>query len=103
LSDPSRAHRRLNVLERELAEARTQYLDDPARREPAAWREVGGLIGTKRPNDHDRADTLLVDPRDLADTSGRAPDAEGRIREIRRRHGNKPGLPKRLDQEQLGK
>jgi hypothetical protein len=52
--------------DRELAEARTQYLDELARREPASWLEVEQLIATKRPKDYDRAVALLVDLRELA-------------------------------------
>jgi hypothetical protein len=98
-----RAARERARREREQAEARTRYLDDLARREPESWREVEALIGTKRPNDYDRAVTLLVDLRDLAGRSGRAPEAEARIRELRRRHGNKPSLLKRFDAKKLGK
>lgn len=89
--------------DREQAEARTQYLDDLARREPAAWREVEELIATKRPKDYDRAVALLVDLRDLAERLGRAPDTEARIRELRQRHGSKPSLLKRFDAKKLGK
>lgn len=89
--------------EREQAAARAKYLDELARREPATWREIEVLITTKRPNDYDRAVTLLVDLRDLAGRSGRAEEAEARIQELRQRHSNKPSLLKRLDNKRLGK
>src|SRR5262249_39053648 len=89
--------------EREQAEARAQYLDQLAGREPAAWREVEQLIATKRPNDYDRAVTLLVDLRDLADRSGRTEEAANRTREIRQRHKNKPSLLQRFDKKNLGR
>ena len=89
--------------EREQAESRVKYLDDLGRRESATWREVEQLIDTKRPNDYDRAATLLVDLRDLATRSGRAAEAEARIEEIRKRHSNKPSLLKRFDGKRLGK
>jgi hypothetical protein len=90
-------------LEREKAEARANYLDELARRESPTWREVDDLIATKRPKEYDRAITLLVDLRDLASRSDRAEEAEARIRELRRRHSNKPALLKRFDQEKLGR
>jgi hypothetical protein len=89
--------------EREQAEARAQHLDQLARREPAAWREVEQLIAMKRPNDYDRAVTLLVDLRDLADRSGRTEETANRIRELRQRHANKPSLLARFDKENLGR
>ncbi len=89
--------------EREQAAARAKDLDELARREPATWREIEVLITTKRPNDYDRAVTLLVDLRDLAGRSGRAEEAEARIQELRQRHNNKPSLLKRLDNKRLGK
>jgi len=89
--------------EREQAESRARYLDDLGHREPATWREVEELIATKRPNDYDRAVTLLVDLRDLAGLSGRAAEAEARIRELRQRHKNKSSLLKRFENKTLGK
>jgi hypothetical protein len=89
--------------EREQAAARAHSLDQLARREPAAWNEVEQLITTKRPNDYDRAVGLLVDLRDLADRSGRAEEAEKRIRDIRQRHTNKPSLLRRFDARKLGR
>ena len=88
--------------ERERAEARAKHLDQLARREPETWREVEQLIATKRPKDYDQAVTLLVDLRDLADRSGRAAEAAGRIRDLRQRHANKPSLLKRFDGKKLG-
>ena len=89
--------------EREQAEARAKYLDGLARREPATWREVEGLIATKRPKDYDRAVTLLVDLRELAERSGRITEADAQILELRQRHSNKPSLLKRFDDKKLGK
>ncbi len=89
-------------LDRERAAARVKHLEALARREPAAWREVGELIAAKRPKDYDQAVGLLVDLREIAHRSGRAEAAEARIREIRRSHAGKPGLLKRLDREKLG-
>src|SRR5207244_1261999 len=87
-----RSARERERLAREKAKARAKALDDLARREPAAWREVDDLIATKRPNDYDRAVTLLVDLRELAERSGRRADAEERIRDLRLRHKSKSSL-----------
>jgi hypothetical protein len=89
--------------EREQAEARAKALDALARREPAAWREVEELIAMKRPHDYDRAVTLLVDLRDLAERSGRVTEAESQIRDLRYRHRNKPSFLSRLDAKNLGR
>ena len=84
------------------ARERAQYLDQLALREPDRWREVGQLIATRRPKDHDLALSLLVDLRDLADRSGRTEEAAKRIRELRQRLVNKPSLLKRFE-EKLGR
>ncbi len=98
-----RAAKERAVRDREQAAARAKDLDDLARREPAAWREVEALIATKRPKDYDRAVELLVDLRDLAGRSGRTAEAEARILGLRQRHSNKPSLLKRFDTKRLGK
>ncbi len=89
--------------EREQAESRAKYLDDLGRREPATWREVDELIATKRPNDYDRAITLLVDLRDLAERSGRTAEADARIRALRQQHRSKTSLLRRFNDKRLGK
>ena len=88
--------------EREHAEARAQYLDQLARREPETWRQVDQLIAATRPKEYDRAVSLLADLRDLANRSGRTEEAAKRIRELRQRHTNKPSLLKRFEKT-LGK
>jgi hypothetical protein len=84
------------------ARERAQYLDQLALREPDRWHEVGQLIATRRPKDHDLALSLLVDLRDLADRSGRTEEAARRIRELRQRLVNRPSLLNRFD-EKLGR
>jgi hypothetical protein len=97
------AARERALREREQAEARARYLDQLAHREPATWREVEQLIAMKRANDYDRAVSLLVDLRDLADRSGRTEEAAKRTRELRQQHANKPSLLKRFDEKKLGR
>jgi hypothetical protein len=88
--------------EREEAVARSRALDALAGREAEAWREVNDLIATKRPDDYDRAVSLLLDLKDLAVRSGRKADAVARIRDLRERHRNKPSLIKRFNDRNLG-
>ena len=90
-------------LDRERAEARGKYLDDLARRESATWHEAEALIASKLAKNYDRAVTLLVDLRDLAQRSNRLAEAEARIRKLRQQHGNKPSLMQRFDSKNLGK
>jgi hypothetical protein len=88
--------------ERQEAVARSRALDALAGREAEAWREVNDLIATKRPDDYDRAVSLLLDLKDLAVRSGRKADAVARIRDLRERHRNKPSLIKRFNDRNLG-
>jgi hypothetical protein len=99
--EAERAGRERDRRDREQAEARSRYLYNLSEREPAAWREVENLIATKRPKDYDIAVGLLADLRDLAGLSGRTAEAEARIKDLRRRHGNKPSLLKRLEDRKL--
>jgi hypothetical protein len=88
--------------EKEQADARSKHLDALALREPKAWKQAEDLIATKKSKDYDEAVALLVDLRDLAARSGRAAEAESRIRDLRRLHANKPSLIRRLDEKKLG-
>jgi hypothetical protein len=102
IKEKERAARERARRDREQAEARAKSLDELARRESTAWREVESLIATKRPGEYDRAVTMLVDLRDLAARSGRTAEAESRIQEVRRRNRNKPSLMKLFDKHRLG-
>ena len=80
----------------EAAAERDRYLDDLAKREPAAWKKVGGLIATKKPADYDQAVELLEDLRDLGIQRGRAADVLSRIQLLREEHAKKPSFLERL-------
>jgi hypothetical protein len=43
-----------------------RYLDQPAKREGAVWKQVSAYIGKRQPRDYDRAVLLLIDLHDLA-------------------------------------
>jgi hypothetical protein len=101
-SEAELARKEKDRREREQAEALTKRLDDLARREPAAWREVEELIGLKQAKEYDRAVALLVDLRELAQRSGRLAEVEQRIQELRQRHRSKSSLMNRLNSQRLG-
>jgi hypothetical protein len=83
------------------AEARSKYLDELTGRENEIWSEVETLIATKLPKSYDRAVTLLVDLRDLAQRSGTQTDFERRAGELRERHRAKSSLLKRFQKVKL--
>ncbi|QEH38400.1 hypothetical protein OJF2_70010 [Aquisphaera giovannonii] len=89
-------------LDRERAEARARHLDELAKREPAAWKQVEELIAASKPKEYDEAVQLLVDLRDLAARSGRTDEALARIREIRERNTRRSSLMKKFDGRKLG-
>jgi hypothetical protein len=87
--------------QKELAEARSKYLDELAGKETATWREIDELIATKQPRSYDRAVALLVDLRELAQRSATQAAFEARVRDLRERHRSKPSLQQRLTQRKL--
>ncbi len=87
--------------EREAASARSKYLDDLARKEPAVWKEIDGLIATKQPASYDRAVGLLVDLRDLAAKESRESNFLGRLDLLRTEHARKPSFISKLQRAGL--
>jgi len=85
----------------EAAKARQKHLDDLARREPHAWQEAESLIQTRQPNKYDAAVQLLRDLRDLAEREGKMAEATVRLGALRRMHGSKPSLLRRLNEAKL--
>jgi hypothetical protein len=86
--------------QRKAAE-RTKHLDALEKREEAAWTGLDNLIGTKRPNDYDRAVVLLVDLRDVALRGGRGESFQSNVRGIIKRHANKSSFLGRLKEAKL--
>ncbi len=82
--------------ETEAALARSKYLGDLARREPAVWKEIQSLIATKQPAGYDRAVDLLVDLRDVATTQGRESNFQTRLDSLQTEHTRKPSLIAKL-------
>ena len=82
--------------EREKRGARERYLEDLARREEDAWRQIDTLIATKQPARYDEAVKLLCDLRDLAVRRGRADGVESQLRRLCEMHAKKPSFLDRL-------
>jgi hypothetical protein len=101
-AEAARAAARRKQREREAAEARSQYLEDLARKEPAVWTEIENLISTKQPASYDRAVGLLVDLRDLATASGDDTRFHEQLRALRVKHDRKPSLLAKIKGAGLG-
>jgi len=82
--------------EKEEREARERYLNDLAKREAEAWREVDVLIATKQPVRYDQAVKLLCDLREIAQHRGSADEVEARLRRLCEEHARKPSFLERL-------
>jgi len=82
--------------EQQMALARSKYLGDLARKEPAVWKEIDSLIATKQPASYDRAVGLLVDLRDAAAVHGRESSFLARLDVLRTEHARKPSLISKL-------
>jgi hypothetical protein len=88
--------------EAESAAARSKYLGELIRKEPAVWREIANLIATKHPASYDRAVGLLVDLRDAVAAYGGDASFLTRLRALRREHERKPSLLARIEGAGLG-
>ena len=81
--------------QRKAAE-RAQYLDALEKREEESWGQLENLVGTKRPNDYDRAVVLLTDLRDVAERKGCSPAFQQRVRGLAELHATKSSFLRRL-------
>jgi hypothetical protein len=88
--------------EAERAAARSKYLGELVRREPAVWSEIANLIATKQPASYDRAVGLLVDLRDAVAAHGGDASFLTRLRALRWEHERKPSLLARIERAGLG-
>jgi hypothetical protein len=86
---------------KEAAREREAYLTSMIGQEGSLWHRAEVLVGTKKPNDYDRAVKILVDLRDLAIREGEAADFDTRVLELRLRHSSKPSFIQRLDKARL--
>jgi hypothetical protein len=80
---------------------RAKHLDALEKRETESWAQLDPLVATKRPNDYDRAVTLLADLREVAVRKGGSAVFEERCRELRARHSAKPSFLRRLKEAGL--
>jgi len=85
------AHRK-----RQEAEARAAYLDTLVPKKEQIWQQVGALLGTRRPTDHDEAVRLLVDLRDLSARWQTQPAFAARFGALRARNVRRSGLMERF-------
>jgi hypothetical protein len=90
------------AIEREQKEAAdaiiwARHLSRLGAREDDAWREVEGLIGSRRPTAYDQAVAILRDLGEIAGTKGRSTTFRGLIEHLRARHGGKGTFLARLD------
>lgn len=76
---------------------RARHLHALAAREADAWREVEGLVESRKPATYDQAVVLLQDLRSICDTTGRLPVFTGFVDDLRKRHRAKVSLLRKLD------
>jgi hypothetical protein len=94
--EAERAARERARREREEALARERRLDELAKREAEAWRQVAELIAARKPATYDEAVQLLCDLRALGSREGRAAEVERRIEILREQHARKSNFMDRL-------
>jgi hypothetical protein len=90
--EAARAEAEKRQRDEEEALARSKYLGDLARKEPAVWAQIDALIATKQPASYDRAVGLLVDLRDAAVAHDGESSFLGRLERLVLEHARKPSL-----------
>lgn len=80
---------------------RTLFLDQLAKREDSAWKQVEGYIQKRQPKDYDRAVILLTDLHDLAVRQGREAGFRSALAKIRKTHTAKDSFLRRLAKAKL--
>jgi hypothetical protein len=80
----------------EAEKARLARVDAVARRGESVWREVETEIERRNADGYDKATTLLLDLRAIADTRGTLAQFGGRLNGIRERHARKGRFIERL-------
>ncbi len=96
-----RADRKRRQREKVAAAARAKRLDDLARKQTAAWRDVEALVSSKKPRAYDEAVLLLKDLHDLGDRDGNTEAFAKRFDSLRARHERKQSFIARLDRAGL--
>ena len=80
----------------EAEKARRVRLDTIARRGESVWRDIEAEIERRNATGYDRAASLLLGLRAVAEERGTMPDFEKRLRAIRERHAHKKQFVVRL-------
>ncbi|MGE5604015.1 MAG: hypothetical protein ACM30E_13270, partial [Nitrososphaerales archaeon] len=78
------------------AERHRQLLENLAKREPAAWRDVETLIQKKTGVAYDEAASLLANLREIAVRDGRLPQFQARLAQLKTEYARRPALLERL-------
>jgi hypothetical protein len=81
---------------RKAEKARRARLDAIVRRGESVWHELETEIERRNPSGYDKAASLLLDLRAVADELGTTSDFAARLRAIRERHARKERLLERL-------
>jgi hypothetical protein len=80
---------------------RARHLDGLAAREADVWKEVEGLVESRKPTAYDQAVVLLRDLREISDAGGRSPKFKSFFDDLRQRHRAKVSFLKRLDRARV--
>jgi hypothetical protein len=80
---------------------RALYLDNMAKREKAAWKQVDAHIQKRQPNDYDRAVILLTDLHDLAVRQGGEDEFLLTMEKLRKTQAAKDSFLRRLTKAKL--
>jgi hypothetical protein len=96
-----RAERDRRQRDKAAAVARAKRLDDLAKRQAAAWKDVEKLVSSKKPKAYDEAVSLLKDLHDLGDRDNETEAFASRLTSLRDRHTRKPSFIARLERARL--
>ena len=93
--------RRRRAEEEERARRRREHLESLRSREDELWRELETLVESTSSKRYIYAAEMLDDLRDLAELDGSGDQFAARLREFLARHSDKPGLLRRVGEEEL--
>jgi hypothetical protein len=85
----------------ETRRAREAHLASLHGRERDLWSAIEEGVASKKPQEYDRAVSMLVDLRDLADRNGESDGFAARLRQLREAQSRKPSFIQRLDRARL--
>jgi len=86
---------------RRAAAARKRHIEEIARREPEAWREVDELVLTSKPKCYDQAVVLLKDLRDVEAARGTSAGFRSRLLTLMDSYARRSSFLQRLEEADL--